>query len=84
MFHCVRCWAFLDARPPGERVLCEDCRELVTAAEERKERRARVAGRQPLICDHCSEPFLASRISQRFCSPRCRMAAWRERQRIAA
>jgi hypothetical protein len=80
----MRCWAIVDEYPSEGPVLCDDCRELVTAAEERKERRVRVAGRQPLICERCSELFVASRISQRFCSTRCRMAAWRERQRNAA
>jgi predicted nucleic acid-binding Zn ribbon protein len=81
VFHCTRCWTFLDDRPPGNPVLCDECRELVRAAKERQERRARVVGRQPLICECCAGPFVASRISQRFCSTRCRMAAWRERQR---
>ena len=79
-FHCVKCWAFLAERPPGNPVLCEGCREKVTALEERQERKVRIAGRQPLICERCFEPFLATRLGHRYCSTRCRMSSWRERQ----
>jgi hypothetical protein len=82
-FNCVKCWAIVDEYPSEGPVLCVKCRELAKADEERKERQARVAGRQPLVCERCSEPFLASRISQRFCSARCRTAAWRSEHRVA-
>jgi DNA-directed RNA polymerase subunit RPC12/RpoP len=84
MFHCTRCWTFLDERPPGDPVLCDRCRERVIAIEERGERKSRIVGRQPLVCEHCSEPFLATRLGHRFCSTACRMAAWRERQAAVA
>jgi predicted nucleic acid-binding Zn ribbon protein len=83
-FHCVKCWTFLNERPEGERVLCGKCRERAIAVEERRERKARIVGRQPLICEHCSEPFLGTRLGHRFCSTSCRMAAWRARQRVPA
>jgi hypothetical protein len=83
-FHCVKCWTFLGERPEGERILCGNCRERAIAVEERRERKARIVGRQPLICERCSEPFLATRLGHRFCSTACRMAAWRERRPLRA
>jgi hypothetical protein len=48
-------------------------------AEERRELKARIVGAQPLICEGCGEPYIASRMSQRFCSTRCRCSSWRAR-----
>jgi hypothetical protein len=80
MFSCVQCMTFPAERAPDGRMLCEDCREKSKAIEERRERKARIVGRQPLICEHCSEPFLASRLGHRYCSNTCRWRAWQVRQ----
>jgi predicted nucleic acid-binding Zn ribbon protein len=83
-FHCVKCWTFLDERPQGESVLCDRCREKLAAVEERRARKAKIVRGDPAICEKCSTPYLASRLGHRFCSTACRMAAWRERHRVAA
>jgi hypothetical protein len=80
---CMGCGVFLDDFPPGGKVLCEKCQERGTVAEERRERKARIVGRQPLICAQCSEPFLASRLGHVYCSSTCRWRAWQAR-RLAA
>jgi hypothetical protein len=33
----------------------------------------------PRRCEHCGEPFAASRSDARYCTPKCRHAAWRAR-----
>jgi hypothetical protein len=60
------------------------CRGRQIAADARRERKARIVGAQPLICEGCGQPYLARRISHRYCSSACRLQAWRGRQRIAA
>jgi len=68
MFSCVKCMAFPAERSQSGKMLCRDCREREAAPEERRERKARIAGRQPMICEQCEEPFLASRLGHRYCS----------------
>jgi hypothetical protein len=70
-------------KAPDGRMLCDRCQEQAAIAEELRERKARIAGRQPLICAQCSEPFLASRLGHVYCSSTCRWRAWRARQLAA-
>lgn len=37
------------------------------------------AGDRRRICDHCGEPYTYNHKKQRFCSPGCRQAAWKEK-----
>jgi hypothetical protein len=82
MFHCTRCFRYLDRaeRGPNGRVLCEGCRDDLAAAD----RKRRVTGRQPSVCEHCRQPFTAGRRGQRFCSDAHRAAAWRAGRQMAA
>jgi len=34
----------------------------------------------PRRCAHCRRPFLPERTTARYCSPKCRVMAWRIRQ----
>ena len=41
---------------------------------------------KPHLCEHCGEPFERKKVTfyyQRFCSPACRLRAWREARRDA-
>jgi hypothetical protein len=81
---CVGCGTYFDHRPSGVAALCRKCRERERAAQERREARARIVGKQPLICESCARPFLATRLGHTYCSSTCRWRAWKQRQRIAA
>jgi hypothetical protein len=83
-FSCMRCGAFVPIRQGPGRVLCERCRELEAAAEEKREHRRRIVGRQPFVCQGCSRPFTASRLGHRFCSASCRARFWREHRESEA
>jgi hypothetical protein len=83
VFMCMGCGVYLDQRPPGSPVLCHPCREQERAAQERRETRARIVGRQPMICGWCAEPFLATRLGHTYCSSTCRWRAWRRSQAAA-
>jgi len=39
-----------------------------------------------LICQHppCGQPFQAKRPTGAYCSPKCRIAAWKDRQPVEA
>jgi hypothetical protein len=41
----------------------------------------RAASRQSLVCRHCGGAVAAQRASRRYCSGRCRVAAFRGKQR---
>jgi hypothetical protein len=58
MFRCVRCAVPAEIGRDGW-VLCHECREQQIAAEERRERKARIVGAQPLVCEGCGRPYLA-------------------------
>ena len=36
------------------------------------------------VCEHCHKPFTTSIFWARFCSARCKVAAWRKQQKQAA
>ncbi len=61
---------------------CERRRKNAGRVRALSERRAEArAGR---LCNHCGGPIDAARSTKRFCSPRCRVAAFRARLTVSA
>jgi hypothetical protein len=73
--HCRRAFA-----PTGYNIqfFCSpECRRGHFNAERSA---VRAWGRADLVCQHCGGPVAAARSSKRFCSGRCRVAAFRAKQ----
>jgi hypothetical protein len=54
---------------------CVNCARLRRNARDAKRRRV---GYHEIVCIQCGETFYPIRFPARFCSPRCRVAAYRQ------
>jgi hypothetical protein len=55
---------------------CYACERTVLTRQQRARRRRQHA-RQQIVCRHCRVGISAARTSRRYCSGKCRIAAWR-------
>ena len=69
---CVVCarrvWMPADARKPGRVTCCDECRKLARRLPAPKVQR----------CERCGRSFAPKRRGGRYCTPACRVGAWRD------
>ena len=73
----------LDLRNRGQTVVAcsERCRRRVFDDYRRMERRAKLPALPPIHCTECGANLRVTRSDMRYCSPRCRVRAHRQRNR---
>lgn len=81
---CGRCNEFFYYQPPKEphRLYCETCQPVVDA-DRRKKQYRRNHPQVKLTCEYCGGTFVPKRNDSRYCSGKCRQAAYRVRKNFS-